>query len=397
MLRNQRAYQLVVSRTGCRALATAVALVAKGVGMAGYVLETAGKHPQQSLLDDPWVSLHADVPRPKAEAWPPAPLRRTKAGLALSVIVPVHNGEHTVASCLDSILEQTTKYTMEVIVIEDNSTDATAEVLCAYASRVRMLSIRAGSAAKARNAGLSVAQGTYILFVDSDDRLAPGAVEALLDAATAYQADIVQGSWQYMTQDGTLGDIQRYVPMMYTGQHACDRFDLPGMPWGKVYRRTLFEQIRFPEGFTAFEDSIVHFLLFRQADTVVAISPVVYHWRRNPAGVTASTQHKTIALQSCWLMAALLVWDERLHLPHDALYTRTLLMQLSNFCTVNLSRLPEEKQRVAFRCCCALYQVATPCAEEKRLPFAMACAKKALETGDFGRWKAQGKWFLMMR
>lgn len=396
MLRNHRPYQWMMSRTGCRTLSAAVALAAKGAGMAGYVLKTALRHPQAALQGNPWTALEAYLPRPEGPSLPLPPLRKTRVGLALSVIVPVHNGETTIAACLDSILMQQTKYRMEVIVIQDSSTDGTASVLNMYAARVRLLSIRGGSAAAARNAGLAVAQGAYVMFVDSDDRLASGAVEAMLDAAQNQHADIVQGAWQYMTLDGTLGAVQRYVPMAYTGAHACDRFDLPGMPWGKVYRRTLFAQVRFPEGFTAFEDSIIHFLIFRQAARIVAISPVVYCWRRNPAGITATTQHQTAALQSCWLMAELLRQDARLHLPHDALYSRTLLMQLSNFCYANLAQLPEAAQQTAFRCCCALYRANAPEETSPRLPFAVACAKKALATEDFRRWAAQGKYFLLI-
>ena len=99
--------------------------------------------------------------------------------------------------------------------------------------------------------------------------------ETLLEAAQRLDADVVQGGWQYLYTDGTRGPVQRYPAAVYTGAAAPERFELPGMPWGKVYRRELFAQVRFPAYYTCFEDAIIHFLVFRLAKTVASV-PVSY-------------------------------------------------------------------------------------------------------------------------
>ena len=170
------------------------------------------------------------------------------------------------------------------------------------------------------------------MFVDSDDLLLPGAIRTLLEAAQRLDADVVQGGWQYLYTDGGYGPVQRYPAAVYTGAAAPERFELPGMPWGKVYRRELFAQIRFPAYYTCFEDAIIHFLVFRQAKSVASVPEVVYLWRKNPKGLTANSQHRPAAVQSYWIIEQLLAQDAALGLPHDALYRCSLTLQLSAFC-----------------------------------------------------------------
>lgn len=153
------------------------------------------------------------------------------------------------------------------------------------------------------------------MFVDSDDLLLPGAIRTLLEAAQRLDADVVQGGWQYLYTDGSYGPVQCYPAAVYIGNAAPERFELPGMPWGKIYRRELFAQVRFPAYYTCFEDTIIHFLVFRQAKAVVSVPEVVYLWRKNPKGLTATSQHRPAAVQSYWIMEQLLAQDAALACP----------------------------------------------------------------------------------
>ena len=81
------------------------------------------------------------------------------------------------------------------------------------------------SAAAARNEGLRHAVGRWLMFVDSDDLLLPGAIRTLLEAAQRLDADVVQGGWQYLYTDGTRGPVQRYPAAVYTGAAAPERFE----------------------------------------------------------------------------------------------------------------------------------------------------------------------------
>lgn len=250
------------------------------------------------------------------------------------------------------------------------------------------------SAAAARNEGLRHAVGRWLMFVDSDDLLLPGAIRTLLEAAQRLDADVVQGGWQYLYTDGTHGPVQRYPAAVYAGAAAPERFELPGMPWGKVYRRELFAQVRFPAYYTCFEDAIIHFLVFRLAKTVASVPEMVYLWRKNPKGLTATSQHHPAAVQSYWIMEQLAVQDAALGLPHDALYRCTLTLQLSAFCYATVSGLPPETQQAVFRLCCALYAKALP--QEGALPRRARWGARALRQQDFGLWCRYGRRFQLL-
>ena len=112
---------------------------------------------------------------------------------AISVVIPVYNTESYIADCLASIHGQTCR-DFEAIIVDDGSTDGSAGIAKEFArddSRFRIVSQENKGLSEARNAGIDVAQGDWITFVDSDDMLAPNFLQALLDAARSTGADIV--------------------------------------------------------------------------------------------------------------------------------------------------------------------------------------------------------------
>lgn len=348
MIRNRRAYQLIQCRTHSRLLAGAAAVCGAACGHADlglYHLLHRGGAPLPDSTQADRAALAALCPKPAAEETCPL-LPQQDPAVTLSVIVPVYNGEATIGPCLDSILQQETSCTVQLIV------------------------------------------------VDSDDLLLPGAIRTLLEAAQRLDADVVQGGWQYLYTDGTRGPVQRYPAAVYTGAAAPERFELPGMPWGKVYRRELFAQVRFPAYYTCFEDAIIHFLVFRLAKTVASVPEMVYLWRKNPKGLTATSQHRPAAVQSYWIMEQLAVQDAALGLPHDALYRCTLTLQLSAFCYATVSGLPPETQQAVFRLCCALYAKTLP--QEGALPRRARWGARALRQQDFGLWCRYGRRFQLL-
>ena len=320
MIRNRRAYQLIQCRTHSRLLAGAAAVCAAACGhadLALYHLLHRGGAPLPDSTQADRAALTALCPKPAAEG-ECLPLPPQDPAVTLSVIVPVYNGEATIAACLDSILQQDADCTVQLIVVDSDSTDGTAAVLERYRAQPGVVlcnCIAPRSAAAARNEGLRHAVGRWLMFVDSDDLLLPGAIRTLLEAAQRLDADVVQGGWQYLYTDGSYGPVQCYPAAVYIGNAAPERFELPGMPWGKIYRRELFAQVRFPAYYTCFEDTIIHFLVFRQAKAVVSVPEVVYLWRKNPKGLTATSQHCPAAVQSYWIMEQLLAQGPFYDLP----------------------------------------------------------------------------------
>ena len=254
-----------------------------------------------------------------------------------------------------------------------------------------------GSAAKARNAGILQAKGEYLLFVDCDDVLLPGAIPALLQKAQQTGADIVQGGWQYCDEADTRGAVQQYAEACYTGPRRLDVVELPGTPWGKLYRRTLFERVRFPSGYTCFEDAMIHFWVFPRAKCIASTKPVVYLWRKNTMGLTATSQNTAKALQAYWVAEEMLDGAVRLGLPQDALFACNLILQLANYCYVCVAGLPEADRQTAFACCCLLYRRwAAKLPDPRTLPYAVRLAQRALEQADYGLWQLQGRLFQLI-
>ena len=111
----------------------------------------------------------------------------------ISVIIPVYNREKSLKKCLDSVMGQTYK-NLEIILVDDGSKDSSGVICDEYAagdSRIKVIHQQNAGVAAARNAGLAMATGDYIGWVDSDDWIEPDMYECMLDNAQKYEADIV--------------------------------------------------------------------------------------------------------------------------------------------------------------------------------------------------------------
>lgn len=401
MIKNQRAYQYAFSKTHSKVVSYLVGVSAKAVGICMYkAMSFASKEVvDTSSIKEIRDKLNKIYPKPNASSMASMLLPADK-NVDVSVIVPAYNAERYIEKCVESILNQKTKYIIELIVVNDKSTDKTAEILEKYRNiqRVKIIDLQdGGSAAKARNAGIANGVGRYVTFVDSDDVLSQNAVETLVFAAEATSADIVQGGWRYIDTEGTSGLTQTYAKAEYWGKKVNDRFDLPGMPWGKLYKREMFENIRFPDEYTCFEDAIIHFLVFRKAKKVVSIEDTVYSWRKNPNGITQTSQSRDKALQSCWIVEALLEADKSLRFQRDEMFAICLIGQLSNFCYVNVREMGEDVKKMIFAFCCDLYDKNLKDFDTIRLPYAVKAGADALKSKRFDLWKAQGGLYSLMR
>lgn len=116
----------------------------------------------------------------------------------VSVIIPIYNVENYVIKTVDSIISQTEK-DIEIILVDDGSTDNSGNICDAYVQkdkRIKVIHKENGGLSSARNAGLDIAAGTYVLFVDGDDYLKSDAIEILLKVSEKYPSDFIQFSWQ---------------------------------------------------------------------------------------------------------------------------------------------------------------------------------------------------------
>lgn len=391
MIKNQRIYRCLYSKTKCAPLAFAGAKMADACFRT--LLMGARLFSKKSNLrpNKSWLQSICQKPASSSEcpALPPA-----NGSIILSVIIPAHNAQSYVQGCIESVQNQKAPWPIQIIVVNDGSTDNTQSILEKIEGIETVILKNGKTAARARNEGFLHATGKYIMFLDADDKLTNNAAADLVACAEKNNADIVQGGWQYMSQDGMPGSTQIYANAVYTEKNRLSCYDLPGTPWGKIYRRELFESIRFPANYAALEDTVVHFGLFRAAKTICSIAPVVYCWRKTSTGITATTQSTAKALLSYWIVEEMLHQNQSWALENGTEFYLCLISQLTNYCYVNIRRLPEQEQRAVFALCCQLYsESVSPAAGVylRALPRPVKMAEQALKKHKFRLWQLYGR------
>ena len=224
----------------------------------------------------------------------------------ISVIVPVYNVAQYLPQCVDSILSQ--DYAdLEVLLIDDGSTDASGEICDQYAaqdSRVRVIHQKNGGAAAAKNAGLRVASGKYLTFVDSDDYLEPNAYGFLMKTLLETGADAVQGSFREVYRNSA--EEQHIQEETLEGYGYLLRFPKDfscALLWNKLYRRAIFEGVFFEEGHKI-DDEYFTYQGFLQPRKVVRIDRIVYNYRKRASSVMSSPESAERLVLDCLDSAA---------------------------------------------------------------------------------------------
>lgn len=193
----------------------------------------------------------------------------------VSVIVPCYNVEQYLPKCIDSILYQTYK-NLEVWLVDDGSPDKCGAICDEYAkkdARIKVIHKKNGGLADARNVALDVMTGEYVVCVDSDDYISPTHIEGLYHLIEKYGADVSINTFCSFLE-GTLPQPQKSASDDYIldGIHATELmfyqeyFD--NTAWGKMYKASLFDGIRYPKGLL-FEDLPTTYKLLLKAKTVV--------------------------------------------------------------------------------------------------------------------------------
>lgn len=213
----------------------------------------------------------------------------------ISVIIPAYNVEKYIGACLDSVLAQE-GVDLEIIVVDDESTDSTRDIIRRYArqhSCIKALYSRHGGLSAVRNRGLQECCGNWITMVDGDDVLVPGALKCMRDCATSENTDIVMGAYKIFTDicNVTQSDIISHVKHL-TGKQAAEIMlykskytsSAHSSAWGKLYRRQMWDVLRFKEGIL-YEDLEVIPRLIAGAKRVAVIKDVVYGYRYNTGSI----------------------------------------------------------------------------------------------------------------
>lgn len=204
----------------------------------------------------------------------------------ISVIVPVYNVEKYLDECVESIINQTYK-NLEIILVDDGSPDHCPDMCEKWAekdSRIKVVHKKNGGLSSARNAGLDVAQGDYIGFIDSDDFIDNDMFEMLLNNALEYSAEVSRCSYRFF-EDGKFVDSNEENDeiAIYTSAEATDGLKYSGyltsIACNKLFLKKAVADIRFDETLFSCEDTVFVYQVYKNVHKVVCQDVAKYTYR----------------------------------------------------------------------------------------------------------------------
>jgi glycosyltransferase involved in cell wall biosynthesis len=209
----------------------------------------------------------------------------------LSIIVPVYKAETYLENCINSILDQSYS-DFELVLVDDGSPDQCGAICDAYAQtdeRIKVIHKENGGASSARNVGIDIAQGVYIGFVDSDDYIDKNMYEILLNNLKLYDADISECKLLMVNDFTTKATHKSEQIKVFNNIDALHNlyngnYTNTVVLWNKIYKKSLFDEIRFPLGKIHEDDFTTHKLLYK-AQKIVNTDAALYCYFRSSNSV----------------------------------------------------------------------------------------------------------------
>lgn len=237
----------------------------------------------------------------------------------ISVIVPIYNVEKYLGDCLESILLQEVSCEMEVLLINDGSTDSSADIAAYYEDKyenVFLYSFENGGLSEARNRGIEKATGKYIFFIDSDDLLERGYLEKLYRASKVSDADIVYAGFTAWTDKKRIinRDILRQQGI-FTGiewiNMRMDYNDWNNQVWCALYKKSFFQdnRIKFHENIKLYEDIYFSNHEVLKAKKIISVPEYGYLYRIREESLSHNGQNKEKDIKACIQILNILVCE----------------------------------------------------------------------------------------
>lgn len=221
-----------------------------------------------------------------------------RKGILVSVIIPVFNVRHYLVEAIESVVHQSYE-NLEILIIDDGSTDGSGEICDQYAKqdqRVRVIHQKNRGLSFARNVGLNLCTGDVVAFLDSDDVYKPEFIEIMLSVMSRDEVDLVVCKYQVYrtTLKITQNDNVKSLPLIETGTYnrinalsALAKGIINPMVWNKIYKRQLWDNIRFPEGHVH-EDIDVSYRIIDCCENICIIDESLYLRRIRPYSITTT-------------------------------------------------------------------------------------------------------------
>ena len=220
----------------------------------------------------------------------------------ISVIVPCHNVEKFLSKCLESLIGQTF-HDIDIVAVENASTDGTLDILKKYASsdaRIKVLTSDIPSQQNARRMGICATSGEYIMFCDADDWYAPDMCEVMYKAVTESGADIaccdarLEYAEELSEKEKGLRNITHYYSSNCSGMHKLDNnriMQTNVVIWNKIMRRDIVEKILpYYRPVKVHDDCLLWYLYALNADSIFYVNKELYHYLLRPDSIMSRTK-----------------------------------------------------------------------------------------------------------
>lgn len=212
----------------------------------------------------------------------------------VSIIVPVYNVEKYIHKCLNSILNQS-YYNLEVILVDDGSTDKSGEICDEYAlldKRIHIIHKENGGLSSARNAALDIVSGEYIAFVDSDDWIEREMIEKLVEKAIEEEADMVQCGFRYVNEHNDIKGTNSSKGIVISNNESLidlyfSQKIIDVVVWNKLYKKYLFDNIRMFEGRNN-EDTMIMPEILLQVGKFINIDGEYYNYLKREDSIMSN-------------------------------------------------------------------------------------------------------------
>ncbi len=268
----------------------------------------------------------------------------------ISIIVPVYRVEAYLPRCIESILGQSFP-DFELILVDDGSPDRCGEICEEYAardSRIRVIHKENGGLSDARNAGIREAKGDCLGFVDSDDYLHPEMVERLYRALTENGADLAICGYTYVDENGR--DLHMPSPVrdeVMTASEALGKLYAERSwyyitAWNKLYRRSIFNEIRFPVGKNHEDEGSIH-RIFYCAEKIVSIKDELYYYVQRSDSIVHTRNIRSFDIVD--MLYDRLCFYREINLETEPVY-RQLLGLYTQYRTEIRAKTKEERRRI---------------------------------------------------
>lgn len=205
----------------------------------------------------------------------------------LTVIIPAYNSEKYIKRCIDSALNQVTKYKYKIVVVNDGSKDYTRNILESYKDKILLINQNNMGRSEARNTALKNISSNYIMFIDSDDYIPENCIEKLLSTAYESNYDIVEGNMS----------IVRKNKIINVKARNTKEDELSGFPVSKVYKSEIWENNFFLPGYE-FEDTINKFMIYPFCKKKKKINDTTYYYCVNTSGITQKSLFDNVSIDS---------------------------------------------------------------------------------------------------